>query len=104
MPRRLPQKHAGVRKSSNGFAKKPNTWRNSARCPRTAGPGQLMRRPAISRGAVLPEPVEETDNGGGYSEPLQPVATDGGNAPTAEAEQPADLTDIREELRRRNED
>ena len=67
-------------------------------------------------GAVLPEPVAEPETDGGYSEPLAPSVADGANAPTVEtepepepepepeAEQPSDLADIREELRRRNEE
>ena len=55
-------------------------------------------------GAVIPEPVEEPIQDTGYSEPLLPSESDAANAPTAETESPTDLSDIREELRRRNED
>ena len=72
--------------------------------PEQEGTGGTNIQTGNQPGAVLPDPVEETDTAGGYSEPLQPAATDGGNAPTAEAEEPSDLSDIREELRRRNEE
>ena len=72
--------------------------------PEQAGAQSAGSQSGNEPGAVLPDPVEEPDSDSGYREALQPAATDGGNAPTAEAEQPADLSDIREELRRRNED
>ena len=55
-------------------------------------------------GAVIPEPVEEPEEDSGYREPLYPPESDSANAPTAETEPATDLSDIREELRRRNED
>ena len=60
--------------------------------------------------AVIPEPSDETANAAddGYSEPLVTPASSASNAPVAEMEpepEPArDLDDIREELKRRNED
>ncbi len=56
--------------------------------------------------AVIPEPTEEpnTASGANYSgAPTEPAA-DAGNAPTAETEAPDDLSEIRDELRRRNEE
>jgi hypothetical protein len=56
--------------------------------------------------AVIPEPTEEPAPTGGsvyYDSDVAPQA-DASNAPTAEAEPPKDLDDIRDELRRRNED
>jgi membrane-bound lytic murein transglycosylase len=57
--------------------------------------------------AVIPEPAAETVDDG-YSEPLRTPASDASNAPIAVAEpeqEPArDLDEIREELKRRNED
>lgn len=60
--------------------------------------------------AVIPEPAAETADAvdDGYSEPLRTPASDASNAPIAVAEpeqEPArDLDEIREELKRRNED
>lgn len=56
--------------------------------------------------AVIPEPVEEpgTDTSGLYSEPLVEPSPETGNAPTVEREEPQDLDEIRDELRRRNEE
>ena len=54
-------------------------------------------------GAVIPEPVEEPEEDAVYSQPLLPPESDAANAPTAETEPATDLSDIREELRRRNE-
>jgi membrane-bound lytic murein transglycosylase len=60
--------------------------------------------------AVIPEPAEETANArdGGYSEPLTAPASDASNAPVAvsepEQETTRDLDEIREELKRRNEE
>ncbi len=51
-------------------------------------------------GAVLPPPPE-TPSASVYEEA---PAVDGGNAPTVEAESPADLDAVREELRRRGEE
>jgi hypothetical protein len=57
-------------------------------------------------GAVIPEAVDESAEGGYRSETLP--AADGGNAPVMETapetEAPSDLESIRDELRRRNED
>ena len=55
-------------------------------------------------GAVLPEPVDEPEVDGGYRDPLLPPESDGANAPVVETEPPSDIADIREELRRRNEE
>ena len=71
--------------------------------PEQGGTRSTNSHPGNEPGAVLPEPAEEPDTSGGYSEPLQPAATDGGNAPVADTEEPSDLSDVREELRRRNE-
>jgi len=56
--------------------------------------------------AVIPEPVEESGAGETtvYNEALTEPAADAGNAPAAETEAPEDLDEIREELRRRNEE
>lgn len=56
--------------------------------------------------AVIPEPVEEPDTGTSenYGEPLFEPSPETGNAPMAETEVPKDLDEIRDELRRRNED
>jgi membrane-bound lytic murein transglycosylase len=60
--------------------------------------------------AVIPEPAEETANArdDGYSEPLNAPASDASNAPIAvsepEQETARDLDEIREELKRRNEE
>ena len=56
--------------------------------------------------AVIPEPVEEPQSTGGsvYNDPLVAPQSDASNAPMAEAEPPSDLDEIRDELRRRNED
>ncbi len=54
-------------------------------------------------GAVIPEPVEEPEEDNVYSQPLLPPESDAANAPTAETEPATDLSDLREELRRRNE-
>jgi membrane-bound lytic murein transglycosylase len=58
--------------------------------------------------AVIPEPAEESADAadGGYSEPLSAPASDASNAPTAvvEPEPARDLDEIREELKRRNEE
>lgn len=58
--------------------------------------------------AVIPEPVEQSANAadGGYSEPLSAPASDASNAPIAvtEPEPARDLDEIREELKRRNEE
>jgi hypothetical protein len=60
--------------------------------------------------AVIPEPSEEIANevDGGYSEPLNAPTSDASNAPMAEAEpepEPArNIDEIREELKRRNEE
>jgi len=56
--------------------------------------------------AVIPEPVEEPGAGETtvYNEALTEPAADAGNAPVAETEAPEDLDEIREELRRRNEE
>ena len=55
--------------------------------------------------AVIPEPAatpqSEPDS---YRKPLTAPATDASNAPVAETEPPRDLGEIREELRRRNEE
>ena len=72
--------------------------------PEQEGAGATNVQTGNEPGAVLPDPVVDTETDGGFSEPLQPAAIDGGNAPTAEAEEPSELSDIREELRRRNED
>ena len=56
--------------------------------------------------AVIPEPAEEPgalDNTV-YNEALTEPAADAGNAPAAETEAPEDLGEIRDELRRRNEE
>ena len=55
-------------------------------------------------GAVLPEAADEVTLDSNYSQPLVTPEADAGNAPTAETEPPADLSDIREELRKRNEE
>lgn len=56
--------------------------------------------------AVIPEPEEALSTGTSeqYSEPLTEPTPDVGNAPTAETEAPQDLDEIRDELRRRNEE
>ena len=56
--------------------------------------------------AVIPEPGEEATNSGddSYSEPLLAPASDASNAPVAEADAARDLDEIREELKRRNEE
>lgn len=56
--------------------------------------------------AVIPEPAEEPDMGAAenYGEPLVEPSPEMGNAPIAETEAPKDLDEIRDELRRRNED
>jgi len=56
--------------------------------------------------AVIPEPVEEPEAGETtvYNEALTEPAADAGNAPAAQTESPEDLDEIREELRRRNEE
>jgi len=56
--------------------------------------------------AVIPEPATAASPAGdaGYSQPLEPPATDASNAPVAEQEAPSDLGEIRDELRRRNEE
>lgn len=58
--------------------------------------------------AVIPEPVEEPGAGAStstvYNEALTEPAADAGNAPAAEPEAPEDLGEIRDELRRRNEE
>lgn len=64
-----------------------------------AGPDQGGNAP----GAVIPESVEQPEEDVSYRDPLLPPESDTANAPTAEVEQPADLTDVREELKRRNE-
>lgn len=55
-------------------------------------------------GAVIPEPVPQPEEDSGYREPLLTPASDSANAPTAEIESQTDLSDVREELRRRNEE
>ena len=56
--------------------------------------------------AVIPEPVEEprTGTAENYGEPLVEPSPELGNAPTAEVDVPKNLDEIRDELRRRNED
>lgn len=56
--------------------------------------------------AVIPEPVEEPDTVTSelYNEPLVEPSPETGNAPTVEREEPQDLDEIRDELRRRNEE
>ncbi len=54
-------------------------------------------------GAVIPEPVPQPEEDTGYSKPLLPPESDAANAPTVEIEPQTDLSDVREELRRRNE-
>ncbi len=60
--------------------------------------------------AVIPEPAEETTGSaeGGYREPLNAAPSGASNAPVAEmqpeAETARSLDDIRDELKRRNED
>jgi hypothetical protein len=55
-------------------------------------------------GAVIPEPVPQPEGDSGYRDPLLPPESDAANAPTAEVESQTDLSDVREELRRRNEE
>ena len=56
--------------------------------------------------AVIPEPVEESGalENTVYNEALTEPAADAGNAPGAETDAPEDLGEIRDELRRRNEE
>jgi len=56
--------------------------------------------------AVIPEPVEEPGSTGGsvYNESDVTPQSDASNAPIAETEPAKDLDEIRDELRRRNED
>ena len=54
-------------------------------------------------GAVIPEPVEQPEEDTGYRDPLLPPESDAANAPTAEVEPQQDLSDVREQLKRRNE-
>lgn len=56
--------------------------------------------------AVIPEPVEEPGAGAStvYNEALTEPAADAGNASVVETEAPEDLGEIRDELRRRNEE
>lgn len=56
--------------------------------------------------AVIPEPVEEPEalENTVYNEALTEPAGDAGNAPAAETEAPENLGEIRDELRRRNEE
>lgn len=56
--------------------------------------------------AVIPEPAEESADAadGGYSAPLSAPESDASNAPIAVAEPSRDLDEIREELKRRNEE
>jgi hypothetical protein len=56
--------------------------------------------------SVIPEPAEIPDVGTAesYGEPLVEPSPEIGNAPTAETEVPKNLDEIRDELRRRNED
>jgi hypothetical protein len=55
---------------------------------------------------VIPEPAEEPEANmtTNYAEALTEPSPDVGNAPTVETEDPRNLDEIREELRRRNED
>lgn len=53
--------------------------------------------------AVLPEPGDKPESATTGAETTLP-ASDGGNAPAVESEQPSDLDAIREELQRRNEE
>ena len=71
--------------------------------PEQPGPGTTVDQGGNVPGAVIPEPVEEPLEDTGYRDPLLPES-DAANAPTAESEPATDLSDIREELRRRNED
>ena len=56
--------------------------------------------------AVIPEPAEQPESGANtvFNDPLTQPATDAGNAPGVETEAPDDLGEIRDELRRRNEE
>jgi len=54
--------------------------------------------------AVIPEPATTPAPDTSYSEPLAAPPSDASNAPVAEKEAPGDLNEIRDELRRRNEE